>query len=358
MYYPQGPLAYVPHPGETLREKLDELGMPIKEFAQRCIKPIPTIHHVLNGQSSITPDMAIAFEKVLQIPAHLWLNMQASYDEYIARKRHDDDVLADKPWADCFPLQEMTEKGLLSCPADSTPRQRIQALLSYFGIVRASAWRKCYTTYNPILDTTRTYALTAWLRHADNQAEMAHDLHPFSHSKLKELLPDIKKLAHTGNSHFWNSLTDICRAAGILVILTPHLSQANILGASRWLRGIPVLQLSDCPRRYDQFWFSFFHLLGHLLLHGKRDSFIEGLTFPTQQKQEQAVDAFAERCLLPGTIRRKLRTNSYSEQALAALCRREHVHLAFVVGHLQHIHLLCPANLAQDIPIISPPNGK
>lgn len=358
MHYPQGPLAYVPHPGETLREKLDELGMPIKEFAQRCVKPIPTIHHVLNGQSSITPDMAIAFEKVLLIPAHLWLKMQAAYDEYTARKRHDHDVLADKPWADGFPLQEMTEKGLLSCPADSTHLQRIQTLLSYFGIARASAWHKGYATCSPMMDTTRAYAITAWLRHGDNQAEMAHDLPPFSHSKLKATLPTLKALAHSGESHLWDRLTSICQTVGILVILTPHLSQANILGASRWHREVPILQMSNCPRRYDQFWFSFFHLLGHLLLHGKRDSFIEGLTLPRQQKKAQAAIAFAERCLLPGAIKRKLHTSSYSEQALAALCQREHIHLAFAVGHLQHIHLLCPAALAQNIPIISLPNGK
>ena len=57
------------HPGETLREKLEELEIKPKEFALRTGKPEKTITAVLKGESSITPDMSILFEKVLKIPA-------------------------------------------------------------------------------------------------------------------------------------------------------------------------------------------------------------------------------------------------------------------------------------------------
>ena len=78
-------LAVSYHPGVMLQEKLVELGMPIKAFAERCGKPEATILSVINRTNPVTLEMANDFEKVLGIPAHMWVRMQARYDEYVAR---------------------------------------------------------------------------------------------------------------------------------------------------------------------------------------------------------------------------------------------------------------------------------
>lgn len=88
-FYP-AKLPVVYHPGETLDEKLQEMGMGVKEFATRVSKPEKTIIAVLTGKSSITPDMAVAFEMVTKIPAHMWLRLQKSYDEFIARQEAEE----------------------------------------------------------------------------------------------------------------------------------------------------------------------------------------------------------------------------------------------------------------------------
>ena len=69
------------HPSVMLQEKLCELGMPVKTFAARCGKPEAMIHAILNMTSSVTSEMAILFEKVTGIPAHMWLKMQVRYDD-------------------------------------------------------------------------------------------------------------------------------------------------------------------------------------------------------------------------------------------------------------------------------------
>lgn len=79
-YFPQS----VSHPGTTLEEKLEEMGMGPKEFALRTGKPEKTITAILNGGSSITPDMAVQFENVTKIPANFWTNRQRGYDEYLS----------------------------------------------------------------------------------------------------------------------------------------------------------------------------------------------------------------------------------------------------------------------------------
>lgn len=75
-YNPQS----VQHPGATLAEKLTEMGMGPKEFALRTGKPEKTITAILKGNSSITADMAVLFERVTKIPAHFWMNYQRGYD--------------------------------------------------------------------------------------------------------------------------------------------------------------------------------------------------------------------------------------------------------------------------------------
>ncbi len=75
----------ISHPGQTLAYKLQELEMSIKEFAIRTSKPEKTIIAVIKGESSITHDMAEAFENITKIPAHFWLIRQRNYDEAVAR---------------------------------------------------------------------------------------------------------------------------------------------------------------------------------------------------------------------------------------------------------------------------------
>ncbi len=73
------------HPGDTLEEKLQEMGMDPKEFAIRTGLSEEYIVAVINGDSPITGDVAIQFENVTKIPAHFWMNGQRLYDEYLAR---------------------------------------------------------------------------------------------------------------------------------------------------------------------------------------------------------------------------------------------------------------------------------
>ncbi len=83
-YFPQS----VSHPGQTLAEKLQQIGLGNKEFAKRVNEPEKTIAAVSRGNSSITPEMAVKFEDVLDIPASFWLSRQRRYDGYLAKARN------------------------------------------------------------------------------------------------------------------------------------------------------------------------------------------------------------------------------------------------------------------------------
>ena len=78
------------HPGVTLEEKLQEIGIDPKEFGIRTGIPEKTVYAIIKGESSITAEMAVQFESVTNILENFWLNNQRLYDEYVAREKQKD----------------------------------------------------------------------------------------------------------------------------------------------------------------------------------------------------------------------------------------------------------------------------
>jgi antitoxin HigA-1 len=75
------------HPGEFLREQLDELGLSARAFAGRLGVPTNRITALLNEKRALTPDTALRLAKVFGAGhdgAQFWLNLQQAYDLRLA----------------------------------------------------------------------------------------------------------------------------------------------------------------------------------------------------------------------------------------------------------------------------------
>ena len=75
------------HPGEELKEKLQEMKMTSKQFAEETQLTEEYINNVIACQASVSPKDAVAFEMVTAIPATLWLKMQHDYDDYVLSQK-------------------------------------------------------------------------------------------------------------------------------------------------------------------------------------------------------------------------------------------------------------------------------
>ena len=76
------------HPGETLREDLDALGMSAAELARRIEVPANRITEILNGQRSITGDTALRLGRFFGTSGEFWLNLQKLYELRRAEQKH------------------------------------------------------------------------------------------------------------------------------------------------------------------------------------------------------------------------------------------------------------------------------
>ena len=68
------------HPGETLREDLDALGMSAAELARRIEVPVNRITEILNGRCAVTGDTALRLGRFFGTSGEFWLNLQKLYD--------------------------------------------------------------------------------------------------------------------------------------------------------------------------------------------------------------------------------------------------------------------------------------
>ena len=73
------------HPGEFLRETLDELGLTQAAFANALgISPM-RVSHLLKGDRPVTAELALRLGRALGQSPQYWLNLQTAYDLKVAQ---------------------------------------------------------------------------------------------------------------------------------------------------------------------------------------------------------------------------------------------------------------------------------
>ncbi len=72
------------HPGQYIGELIEDYQMTQKEFAEKLEVSPKAISKLVNGEESISSDLAQKLEKLTNISMKTWLNLQAYYDRKVA----------------------------------------------------------------------------------------------------------------------------------------------------------------------------------------------------------------------------------------------------------------------------------
>src|SRR5574344_1802357 len=207
------------HSGETLSEKLKELGMGVKEFAVRTSKPEKTIFAVIKGDSSITSDMAVAFESVTRIPAHFWLNKQRMYDEYVAREKRKTHIDDARNWARKFPVSSMAKLGWVN--ACRKVDDKVTELFKFFQVSTHTAWENYFFNQQlkvafriSLSNVKEPYAISAWLRCGEIE-KIDYEVLDYSEKELKNILPEFREFIIKQPDGFDKLLQKKCASVGV-----------------------------------------------------------------------------------------------------------------------------------------------
>ena len=207
------------------------------------------------------------------------------------------------------------------------------------------AWEKRFEEYRIAYRRSPSFksapeAVAAWLRWGEMKAERAA-CQPFEEKHFREVLREIRGLTEQPVETFRPCMEDLSASAGVAVVFTPELPGTRLSGAARWLtKDKALIQLSLRHKSDDHLWFTFFHEAGHILLHGKKQSFIDEQGAYNSNEEDEA-DRFATNLLIPPLDWRQfVERGLFSNQSVISFAQELRIAPGIVVGRLQHEGLI------------------
>ncbi|BAU62877.1 plasmid maintenance system antidote protein [Stanieria sp. NIES-3757] len=335
---------YVSPPGETLEEILEEKGMSQAELAERTGRPKKTISEIINGKAAITPETALQLERVLGVPAGFWNNRERQYREALAHREERKRLESQVSWLERIPVRDMVKQQWIQSYQDKV--EQLREVLNFFAVASPEQWEEIWGKTS-IVDYRKSNAfesdrsaVAAWLRKGEIDAEeiVCAD---YDSTKFKKALEKIRALTIESPEVFQPTMVQLCAESGVALVFVPQLTKTRTCGATHWLSSKKALiQLSLRYKTNDHFWFSFFHEAGHILLHGKKDIFLEGKDIQDNSKQdkEKEADNFAADLLIPPNELEKFVKSSqrFSKEAIKQFASLIGITPGIVVDRLQN----------------------
>lgn len=334
---------WIVSPGEILAEALLERSMSQAELSRRTARPLKTINEIVKGKAAITPDTALQLEYVLGIAARFWLSADREWRERRARERVQHALKGSGSWASKFPVRALAKHQLI--PETKSMVEQADALLRFFGVTSPQAWERQWavttaTFRRPAAFKSERHALAAWLRAGELIADRMRS-ERFSAKGLRRALPELRELTMRDPLGFEDRLPELLANVGVVLVLLPEFGATRVYGASYWLSPEKaVVQLSARGRKDDQFWFSLFHEIAHLLSGARRESNLDlemrsGETSETDEDERRA-NEFARTTLVPDEVIVALGSGPALDEArIRATAEAASVGAGVLVGRLQ-----------------------
>jgi len=330
---------WVSAPGETMSDRLDELGWKQNELAERLGYTTKHVSQLIHGNAAITEDTALRLERVLGGTARFWLEREAQYREAQARKEDLEALSEKKDWLTELPLSEMVRLGWVR--RLSHKGQQVEECLRFFSVANIQAWRSRYSQQaatafraSPSFEK-KPAAVGAWLRRTE---QLASDIEcaPFRKAGFRKRLTEIRSLTSEEEpENFLPALIETCQEVGVAVVFQEAPKGCPVSGAARWLDADKaMIALSLRHKTNDHLWFSFFHEAAHILLHSKKLDFVD-VEGGLDDDLEDEADAFARDQLIPPSAFREIVKVTLTEDSIGAFAREIGIAPGIVVGRLQ-----------------------
>lgn len=327
-------------PGETLREVLENQNLKQVEFCKRLGVSEKTISLIINGVAPITPQTALKFESVLEIPASFWNNLESNYQETKRRLEVENQLARSSKNKEIAILEEIDYPELAKLGWVEITRDKVEKILNlrkFFGVTSLCKINEIYgVAFRKSSKNASPYALAALIEKGTKEANNMKT-NTFNKNKIKSCIGNIRQLTLKEPDIFEKELKHICSDYGIALVILPHLSKTFLHGATKWLNPTKALLLLTIRLRYlDIFWFSFFHELGHLLIHSRKSIFIDEKNEDNNSLEREA-DKFAADSLIPkNEYKEFVKKYNFSREAIFNFSKILGIHHSIVIGRLQH----------------------
>lgn len=330
---------YCVPPGWILEEYLDTRGWNQSEFARRCGRTPKMISEILSGKAPILPETALLFEKIFEVSAETWLTLESNYQLFQAKEKiaSEQNLLSD--WAKQFPLNDLVKGGWI--PKTDDVSSLVTALFTFFSVGNKEGFEQRYQNLPVVLKHTEKYksswpSIVSYIRIGEILSDKV-ETKPFHAGKFKETLNELRSLTREPVKIFEPKMREFCAQCGVVLLFVKPLKKVRMRGAAKWLssdKAMIMMSLRD--KSNDIFWFTFFHEAAHLLLHSKKDFFIDFESHDTQSTIDFEADQFASDFLIPKEAWKVFEIlEHFDGETIIRFALQQGIHPAIVLGRLQ-----------------------
>ncbi|WP_294956922.1 HigA family addiction module antitoxin [Sulfurovum sp.] len=330
------------HPGEYLEEILEDIGMSQAELSNRIGRPKQAINEIIKGKKSITSTTALELEDVLGVPSHIWLGLESEYQIVLAKAEELKQMEEESKLIPNFPYAELAKLGFVKATRKAI--EKVEELKKFFGVAKLVqiSQVKAYQPAFRVSDhkSVSHEAIATWIQAGRMKASKI-ETESFDKKKLKSLLTDIKDLMNLEEiNKTMDGIQKILASCGVAFVMLPHFKKTKVNGATFWVddRNKAVIVMSLKGSYSDMFWFSLFHEIAHILLHDKREVFLEdGCNDSALKQQENEADQFARDFLIPDNkFDSFVNEGSFTKQSVQSFASELEIKPSIVVGRLMH----------------------
>lgn len=288
-------------PGDAICALMHRRGVKADDIAIHLDGGVSELRGLLEGHSRIDARSSEVLSHCLGGSTKFWLKRQENFEQALERAVESAAEHANE-WLDTVPLPR--SRGRRSA-TDKSMREELRRRMLFYSVPTLASWEQRYGRICTDTHFRRSMsfvpldsAVLLWLRRGELEAELVQT-RSWSPQTLEESLDRIRQLTKINHpSRFLPKLRSICAEAGVAVVTVRTPKGCHASGATRLVSADKaMILLSFRHRSDDQFWFTVFHEIGHLLLHGA-DTFVDSDETPADELEQQAND-FARQCLIP-----------------------------------------------------------
>jgi len=330
------------YPGNTLKDLLESVGMTQTDLAERTGLTPKTINEIIQGKNPITPETALKLSAVFGMSPVFWNNLERNYQETLARIERDKKLDNELPFLQKFDCYKDLAKWKY-IPKSKDSKEKVLNLLNFFGVSSLDFVQKTHqVAFRQSKQNSLSHeCLAAWLRCGEIEGNKIQTK-PFDKDKLTNSIEKLRTLTTKKDvAGIEKDLQEICSESGVAVAFVPYFSNTFVDGATRWLSvDKALIQVSLRGAHIDRFWFTFFHEIGHLLKHGKKDQFIEFEKRDSGEleNKEKEADDYASKTLIPDIAFSKFVSsgNALNDEGIVSFAKEINISPAIVAGRIAH----------------------
>lgn len=335
---------WISPPGDTMISILEERELTVEQFARSIGLTTSTAQSVLDGTKGIDSSLAKRLATILGASKEFWIARESDYRALVEPAQNKVVSNLDQ-LVKSLPVSDMQKFGWIH--KRTTPEEKVTECLEFFGVSSLAQWQgefhqafrhaayKQSKAFN-----SKEVATLAWLR--QGELETQHDVvAKWSPEVLRSKIPNFRRLTwYKSPTLFIPKLKALFGEAGVKFSVVRAPKGCSASGAVRILSDdVPHIQLSFRYLSDDQFWFSLFHEIGHLLLHFDKMPIVEN-TELTEEKSEQEADDFAAEIIVPIEYRDEMYSLGQSRFPIIKFAKKIGVAPGLVVGQLQFAGVL------------------